>query len=70
MVVWIDPVSATSRRVEISTTLESKPVRLVADYRTLDNGLTYQARSVLHYPEEQLNLTVENFDYQFTGRPR
>jgi hypothetical protein len=70
MVVWIDPVSAMTRRVEIRTTLESKPVHLVADYRSLENGLTYQARSVLRYPDLQLNLTVENFDYQFEGRPR
>jgi hypothetical protein len=70
MVVWIDPVSAMTRTVEIRTALESKAVHLVADYRSLHNGLTYQARSVLRYPDEQLNLTVENFDRQFEGRRR
>lgn len=70
MVVWIDPVSSMMRRIEIRTALEAKPVHLTADYRSLENGLSYQARSVLRYPDEQLDLTVENFDYQFAGRPR
>ena len=50
--------------------LEAKPVHIAAGYRSLDNGLTYQARSVLRYPDKQLNLTVENFDYQFVARSR
>jgi hypothetical protein len=58
------------RRVEITTALDAKPVHLVADYRSLDNGLTYQARAVLRYPDKQMDLTVENFEYQFIGRAR
>ena len=70
MVVWIDPMSSMMRRVEIRTALEAKPVHIAAGYRSLDNGLTYQARSVLRYPDKQLNLTVENFDYRFVARSR
>ena len=70
MVVWVDPLSYTIRRVEIRTTLEAAPVHVVADYRSLDNGLSYQARSILRYPEKHMELTVENFDYQFAGRSR
>jgi len=55
------------RRVEIATSLEKKPVNLVSEYRTLDNGPTYQARAVLQYPETQIELTVENFEYQHVG---
>jgi len=67
MSIWIDPTSYMMRRVEIATSLEKKPVSLVSEYRTLDNGLTYQARSVLQYPEKQVELTVENFEYQHVG---
>jgi hypothetical protein len=70
MVVWIDPIKSVMRRVEITTAHEGKPVRIVADYRSLENGLTYQAHSVMSYPDKQLTVTIEGFDYEFTGRPR
>ena len=37
---------------------------------TLDNSPTYQARAVLTYPEKQVELTVENFEYQHVGASR
>jgi hypothetical protein len=67
MSIWIDPTSSMMRRVEIATSLEKKPVSAVSEYRSLDNGPTYQARSVLTYPEKQIELTVENFEYQRVG---
>jgi hypothetical protein len=70
MIIWIDPVSSMMRRVEIATALEGELVHVVSDYRSLENGLTYQARSVLRYPEKQLDLTVENFEHTFVGRAR
>lgn len=70
MSVWIDPTSFTMRRVDISTTLESKPVSLVTDFRNLENGLTFQARTVLRYPDKEVELSVENFDHQHVGIAR
>jgi hypothetical protein len=70
MSVWIDPKTFATRRVEIETTLESKPVDLTSDYRTLDNGLTYQARTVLRYLDKELELVVESFEYQHVGTSR
>jgi hypothetical protein len=70
MSIWIDPASSMMRRVEIATALEKKPVNLVSEYRSLDNGPTYQARSVLQYPEKQIELTIENFEYQHVGTPK
>ena len=58
------------RRVEIGTALEKKPVRLVSEYRDVNDGPTYQARAVLQYPEKQVELTVENFEYQHVGASR
>ena len=53
MRVLIDPASFMIRRVEIATRLENCPVDVVADYRTLDNGLTYQARAMVRYPADR-----------------
>ncbi len=67
MSIWIDPGSFMMRRVEIATSLDTKPVSLVSEYRSQDNGPTYQARSVLQYPDKQVELTVENFEYKHVG---
>ncbi len=52
------------RRVEIQTTLDRKPVKVVSDFQDLPNGPTYMARSIVDYPSEELRLITENFDYE------
>jgi len=68
--IWIDPASNMMRRVEIETLHEKKPVKVVSEYVTLDRGPTYQARALLTVPEKQVELTVENFEYQHVGASR
>jgi hypothetical protein len=68
MTIWIDPASQMMRRVEIKTLYEKKPATLVADYRAVPNGPTYMARAVLAYPEKNVELTVDNYDY-LPGQP-
>lgn len=63
MIVWVDANTRRQRRIEINTSFESQPVRIVTEFRDLPNGPTYMARSVVDYPREELTLTVENFDY-------
>jgi hypothetical protein len=70
MTVWVDPTSHMMRRVDITTALDTNPVHLAADYRSLENGLTYQARALLRYPTKEIELTVEAFDYEYVGTPR
>jgi hypothetical protein len=70
MMVWIDAARLMMRRVEITTVLDGKPVHIGVDYRSLENGLTYQTRAIVRYPEKQLEVTIENFDYKFAGRLR
>jgi len=64
MTVWIDPSTSMIRRTEISTVHESNRVEVAVDYRSLSNGLTYQARTLLRYPYKQMSLTVETYDHQ------
>ncbi len=70
MAILIDPQAFTMRRVEIDSVLDGQQVHIVADYRSLANGLTYQARSVLSYPSKGVEVTVESFELQFVGRVR
>jgi hypothetical protein len=70
MSVWIDPSAATLRRVEIVSSLAGKPVRIVAEYRTLASGITYQARTTLRNPDADMVIAVEQFDYQPAGGAR
>jgi hypothetical protein len=66
--IWIDPATQMMRRVEIRTIYEKKPATLVADYRSIPNGPTYTARTVLTYPEKNVELTVDNYDH-VPGQP-
>jgi len=68
MIVWLDANTRRQRRVEINSTFDEKPVRIVTEFRDLPNGPTYMARSVVDYPREELTLTMENFDYEHLGR--
>jgi hypothetical protein len=68
MTVWLDANTRRQRRVEINSTFDQKPVRIVTELRDLPNGPTYVARSVVDYPREELTLTLENFDYEHLGR--
>jgi hypothetical protein len=70
MSIWLDPAAATLRRIEIVTSLDGHPVRIVAEYRALAGGPTYQARTTLRYPHDDLVLTIEQFDHQPTGGAR
>jgi len=67
MTLWINPASQMMKRIEIETTLEEKPVTVVSEYQSLADGPTYQARSVVSYPAKEVELTVENYDYQRVG---
>src|ERR1044072_2480206 len=68
MIVWLDANTPRQPRVEINSTFDEKPLRIVTEFRDLPNGPTYMARSVVDYPREELTLTMENFDYEHLGR--
>ncbi len=64
MTFWADAVTRRLRKVEVQTTLEGKPVRVVSDFQDLPAGPNYMARSVIDYPSKELRLITENFDYE------
>ena len=64
MTVWVDANTRRQRRIEINSSYDAKPVRIVSEFKDLPGGPTYMARSVVDYTSEKLTLTVENFDHQ------
>jgi len=67
MAIWIDRETQMMRRVEIETALDKKPVKVQSEFQSVTGGPTYQARSVVNYPEKEIELIVENYDYQRLG---
>ncbi len=63
MTVWLDAATRRQRRIEIQTTYDKKPLRIVSEFRDLTDGPTYLARSVVDYPSGEATITTENFDY-------
>ena len=63
MGVWIDPKSYMMRRIEIRSSFDDKPVHFTGEFRTVADGPTYPARLTLQYPDKEVELTIENFDY-------
>jgi hypothetical protein len=64
MTIWIDSASQKQKRMEITTSMDGKPVHAVSDFRNLPEGLSYVARLSIDYPAEQLQVITENFEYE------
>ncbi len=63
MTMWIDPASQMMRRVEIKTMYEKHPATVAADYKAVSTGPTALATAKLLYPEKNVELTVDRYDY-------
>ena len=64
MTIWVDAVTRKQRKVEIQTSFDRKPVRIISEFQDLPQGPTHMARSVVDYPGAELTLITENFDYE------
>jgi hypothetical protein len=65
MTVWLDAASRKQRRVEIQTSFDGKPVRIVSEFRDLpQGGPTYLATSRIAYDDGQVGIVTENFDHE------
>ena len=67
MGVWIDPKSYMMRRIEIHSSFEDKPVHFTGEFSAAADGPTYPARLTLQYPDKEVELTIENYDYTRLG---
>jgi hypothetical protein len=64
MSVWVDPASYHMRQVEINSVYDGKPVTVIVEFQRVADGPSYPARSMLSYPDEEIELIVENYDYE------
>ena len=60
---WIDPGTLLFRRIEIRTLYEKKPVTVTANYSKLPTGESYMAQASVEYPEKEVALRIDNYDY-------
>jgi hypothetical protein len=68
LTLWVNAETHKLRKLEVQTTVDRSPMRVVSAFQDLPSGPTYLARSVIDYPSERLTVIAENFDYQRTGR--
>jgi len=64
MTVWLDMISKKQRRVEIQTSMNEKPVKIVSEFQDIgSNGPTYMSRNQVNYSGTSLVIITQNFDY-------
>lgn len=63
MTIWINAATRKQRKIEIQTLFDGKPVRIVSEFQDLPGGPTYMARSLIDFPERELAITTENFEF-------
>jgi len=62
--VWVDPTSYLMRQVEIQSAYDGKPVTVLVEFQRAADGPSYPARSTLSYPDKEIDLIVENNEYE------
>lgn len=64
MTIWVDAATRRQRKVEIRTSFDNKPVRIVSEFKDLPGGPNYAARTVIEYSTENLTISTENTDHR------
>jgi len=62
--VWSDARSHQTRKVQVASTFNGDVVTLTATFRTLPSNLTYVDYAEVTVPAKQMDLKVQNFDYE------
>ena len=67
--VWVDRESKRPRRYEIVTEVDGKAVRIETEFRELDGGPSYPARTTVHtkVKAKPVVFSIENFDFTLQG---
>jgi hypothetical protein len=63
LTLWIDADTKETKLTKVRTRLDGDTVLFETNHDRLDSGLSYQARSIITVPAEEVRMTVENFDY-------
>ena len=65
MDIWVDSRTRRLRKVEIRTSLDGEFVNVVTEFRDLEGGPTYPARTLVttETRDKPLIIQTDNFDY-------
>jgi hypothetical protein len=65
MYMWADALTSRMHKFEILTSLEGEPVKVITEFRDLENGPTYPARTAVHTEMKGKTMVIktENFDH-------
>ena len=64
MTIWLDMISKKQRRVEIQTSMNDKPVKVVSEFQDIGpSGPNYMSRNQVNYSGTSLVIITQNFDY-------
>lgn len=64
MSIWVNQSTMLFRRVTINTVYDKKPASVACAYENTTSGLNYMIKAVLDYPSKNVQVTVDNFEYQ------
>jgi hypothetical protein len=69
MYIWADIFNHQLRKLEINTSLDGQPVKVITEYRDLEDGPTHPARTTVRteLKRKPTVITTENFDYVRPG---
>ncbi len=60
-----NPMSRRSKfRRHFHSIYDEKPVTVLVEFRRVADGPSYPARSTLLYPDKEIELIIENHDYE------
>ena len=68
LAIWIDPKTMMMRRVEVRSAFEEKPVLLTVAFQSAADGPTHPGKVTLAYPDKQVEVIVDNYDYKRLGQ--
>ena len=65
MYIWADSFDHQLRKLEINTSLDGQPVKVITEYRDLEDGPTHPVRTTVRteLKRKPTVITTENFDY-------
>ncbi len=69
VVMWLDKPSRSPVKLDVEARFDDEPLLITADYRKLPDGPTYVARTTTQYPDDEIEIKVENFDYVKSEMP-
>jgi hypothetical protein len=64
LIVMLDATTQLMRSVSIDSRYNAEPVKISVAYQAVPQGPTYPAQMALTYPKKDVEVTVQNSDYQ------